>query len=169
MLRFAIIAIVAAVSAVGISQTVSSLPSPGAPPAQAQVAVALPAPQASSGPASISKGPDGHYWAEADVDGHEVRFLVDTGATAVALTLDDAQRLGIDPASLNYAYNVSTANGQARAAAVTLGSVSVAGARVDDVQAYVLDHGLPTSLLGMSYLGRLSQFQATQTSLVLTP
>jgi aspartyl protease family protein len=169
MLRFAIIAIVAAASAVGIAQTVSSLPPPRPPAAQTQADFVLPPAQASSEPASISKGPDGHYWAEADVDGHEVRFLVDTGATAVALTLEDAERLGIDPASLNYAYSVSTANGQARAAPVTLASVSVAGARVDDVQAYVLDHGLPTSLLGMSYLGRLSQFQATQTSLVLTP
>ena len=170
MLRFAIIAMVAAVCAVGIAQGVSNLDPARRPPAEAQVAVALPTAQAVSGPTSISKSADGHYWAEADVnDGHAVRFLVDTGATAVALTAQDAQRLGIDPSHLNYTFNVATANGQARAAPVTLTSISVAGARVTQVQAFVLDHGLETSLLGMSYLGRLSQFEATQTSLILRP
>ena len=170
MLRFAIIAMVAAVFAVGIAKVISHLDPGPTPGATAQAAVALPEAQAVSGPTSISKAPDGHYWAEADVDdGHEVRFLVDTGATAVALTAQDAQRLGIDPSTLNYAYNVATANGQAHAASVVLASISVAGARVSNVQAYVLDHGLETSLLGMSYLGRLSQFEATQTSLILRP
>jgi len=60
-----------------------------------------------------------------------------------------------------------TANGPARAAAVKLGLVSVGRAEVTDVQAYVIDKGLETSLLGMSYLGRLSKFEATQDALVL--
>ncbi|HEY5107815.1 MAG TPA: TIGR02281 family clan AA aspartic protease [Caulobacteraceae bacterium] len=170
MMRFAIIAMVAAVFAVGVAQGVSRFDPARRPPAAGEVAVALPAAQADSGPASIAKSPDGHYWAEADVDdGHAVRFLVDTGATAVALTRDDAQRLGIDTASLTYSYPVATANGEAHAAPVTLSSVSVAGARVSDVQAYVLDQGLETSLLGMTYLGRLSAIEATPTSMILRP
>jgi len=98
-----------------------------------------------------------------------VRFLVDTGATAVALTPEDALRLGFDPKTLNYAFTVNTANGQARAAEVKLASVAVAGAEVDNVDAYVIQNGLEHSLLGMSYLGRLSRFEATQSSLILRP
>lgn len=128
-----------------------------------------PAPPAAGTAASVVKSADGHYWAEATVNGHEVRFLVDTGASAVALTQTDAQRLGIAPGSLNYSLSVTTANGQTRAAAVKLDSVSVAGAQVQNVDALVIENGLQTSLLGMTYLGRLSQFEATKTALILRP
>ncbi len=119
--------------------------------------------------AQVVKAADGHYWAEANVNGHEVKFLIDTGATAVSLTTDDARRLGIDPVSLDYSAKVITASGPARAARVKLDSVSVAGAQVRDVDALVIENGLQTSLLGMTYLGRLSQFEATQTGMILRP
>ncbi|MBS0297819.1 MAG: TIGR02281 family clan AA aspartic protease [Proteobacteria bacterium] len=122
-----------------------------------------------AGNAEVMKAADGHYWAEATVNGRHVRFLVDTGATAVALTLDDARRLSIDPARLNFDRSVSTASGKSRAAVVELDYVSVAGARVEHVPALVLEQGLETSLLGMTYLGRLSKFEATQSALILRP
>jgi aspartyl protease family protein len=117
----------------------------------------------------VVKAADGHYWAEANVNGRRVRFLVDTGATAVALTLTDAQRLGLDPGQMTFNQTVRTASGEAHAAQVELDYISVAGARVDKVPALVLDQGLSTSLLGMTYLGRLSRFEATQGSLILRP
>lgn len=117
--------------------------------------------------ASVTKSADGHYWAEATVNGQRVRFLVDTGATVVALTPADAQRLGIQPANLTYNANVSTANGRARGAGVKLTRVSVGSTHVDNVDALVIDKGLETSLLGMSYLGRLSRFEATPQALIL--
>lgn len=120
-------------------------------------------------PAQITKAADGHYWAQANVNGRWVKFLVDTGASAVALTANDAQRLGLDLASLEYDRPVMTANGKAMAAMITLDNVTVAGARVDGVEALVVREGLPTSLLGMSYLGRLSRFEATKTALILRP
>lgn len=119
--------------------------------------------------AEVSKSADGHYWAEAQVNGREVRFLVDTGATDVALTADDARRLGIDLSSLTFDRTVNTAAGPSKAAKVDLDYVSVAGARVDHVGALVLQNGLQTSLLGMTYLGRLSKFEATQSALILRP
>jgi aspartyl protease family protein len=122
---------------------------------------------ADDGAAQIVKAADGHFWAEAKVDGRAVRFLIDTGATAVALSQTDAKRLGIDTKALDYSYKVMTASGETRAASVKLASVSVAGAQVRDVEALVVEKGLETSLLGMSYLGRLSSFQATPRALVL--
>jgi aspartyl protease family protein len=121
------------------------------------------------GSGAVAKGPDGHFWADAVVNGKPVRFLVDTGATAVALTAEDAQRLGLKTADLKYGYKVTTAGGSAQAAAVTLASVSINGARLDNVQALVVSDGLDVSLLGMSYLGRLTRFEATRNTLRLEP
>ncbi len=169
MLKFAMLTLVAAVSAVGAAQTVMALdPSRGA---SALVATLrhTPPPAELGRAAAISKASDGHYWADAEVNGARVRFLVDTGATAVALTLDDARRLGFDPAQLEYRQKVITASGEARAAVVQLAAVSVAGAQVTNVEAMVIETGLDTSLLGMSYLGRLSKFEATPTSMILRP
>jgi aspartyl protease family protein len=174
MLRYAVVAAVAALSAVGAAQTFVALDRRAdearARPPQAAAAVAQSAPTpTSNGAASITKSADGHYWALATVDGRAVRFLVDTGASAVALTAQDARRLGYDPATLTYSYPVETANGQAHAARITLPNVTIAGARIENVEAFVIDHGLETSLLGMTYLGRLSRFEATPTALILHP
>ncbi len=130
---------------------------------------AAPVPEPPATDAQVLKSPDGHYWAEGQVDGTRVRFLVDTGATSVALTSEDAQRLGFDPAALKYDVPVHTANGESHAARIRLANLSIAGARVEDVEAMVVDHGLSTSLLGMSYLGRLQRFEATQQALILRP
>ena len=160
-LKIALLALVGAVCAVGAAQAVVSFD----PSHHLGAAATVDEPQ----PASIAKGQDGHYWANASVNGAPVRFLVDTGASAVALTLKDAQRLGIDPAGLKFSYKVMTASGEARGAAVKLASLSVGDAHMSDVDALVLDKGLDTSLLGMTYLGRLSSFQATRTALILHP
>jgi aspartyl protease family protein len=172
MLRFAIIGLMGAVAAAASAKAVLTYGhTDGVPELRpAQVATAdVATSQASGSAAQIAKGSDGHFWAEAAVNGQAVHLLVDTGATAVALTAEDAKRLGFDPAALQYTYSVSTANGQARAAKVRLASISVAGAEVQNVDALVIDKGLQTSLLGMTYLGRLSQFEATPTALILRP
>ena len=178
MLRFAALAMVGALSAAGAAQTVIMLNQANGLPAlrraepattTAAAALSAPAPETPGTAASVSKASDGHFWAEGQVNGQRVRFLVDTGATAVALTAEDATRLGFDPHRLAYGLSVTTANGQARAAQIKLASVSVAGARVADVDALVIEKGLPSSLLGMTYLGRLSRFEATPTALILRP
>jgi aspartyl protease family protein len=121
------------------------------------------------GSGAVAKGADGHFWADAEVNGQRVRFLVDTGATAVALTPQDAERLGLNPADLKPDYRITTASGASRAAAVTLASVSVNGAKLENVQALVVAEGLDVSLLGMSYLGRLTRFEATRDTLRFEP
>jgi aspartyl protease family protein len=172
MLKIAIMALAGGLSAVGAARAVIALDTLHHMPAQATVMRTLrPEPDATlasaSNAASMLKAADGHYWAEAAVNGTRVRFLVDTGATAVALTLADAQRLGLQPADLTYNASVITADGKARAAMVKLASISVGGTTVDNVDALVIEKGLQTSLLGMSYLGRLSRFEATPQTLIL--
>ena len=152
---------------------VTSNPAWANAPAQAAPATpVLAADQAETTPASdaqVVKATDGHYWAEAEVNGRWIHCLIDTGASYVALTRDDAERLGIATAALDYSVPVATAHGQGMAARVDLDYVAVAGARIEHVQALVAAEGLSTSLLGMTYLGRLSRFEATPTSLILRP
>jgi aspartyl protease family protein len=118
---------------------------------------------------AIPKSGDGHFWATAMVNEKAVRFLVDTGATEVVLTPSDAKRLGYDASNLTYDQKVITANGQTLAALVTLTTVGVGRSEISNVDALVVKDGLSTSLLGMSYLGRLSRIEATPSSLVLHP
>jgi aspartyl protease family protein len=174
MLKSVAIICAAVASALAAAQAVSVLDARSQAAAARAEAAATVVPAAASapatgGPASLVKAADGHFWAEATVNGRAVRFLVDTGATTVALTGPDAQRLGLDLDTLDYDQPVTTASGTIRAALVELDYVSVAGARVEKVQALVLREGLSASLLGMSYLGRLSRFEATPTSLILRP
>jgi len=124
----------------------------------------------------IPRSADGHFWASgtasSDVGRADVRFLVDTGASTVALTATDAARLGFKPDQLIYSSPVFTAEGEIRAAPVMLSRLSVDGAMVREVRALVLQDGPRnarprTSLLGMSYLGRLSRMTATRDGLLL--
>lgn len=124
---------------------------------------------ATGDPAQVLKAADGHYWAEAQIDGRAVHVMVDTGASLVVLTPADAARLGLRLKTDDFSATVATASGPVRAAKVQLKAVSVAGARVERVEALVVEQGLPHSLLGMSYLGRLSAFTATPAALTLRP
>ncbi len=173
LVRYALVALVASASAFASAGAVVAFapkpPALRAARAEAPVVIAA-APEGAAGErAEILKAADGHYWADAEVNGAPVRFLVDTGATAVALTPTDAQRLGIRLDQLKFDYTVGTAAGQTRAASVKLASVSVDGARIENVEALVMEKGLDASLLGMTYLGRLSSFEATRQALFLQP
>jgi aspartyl protease family protein len=136
--------------------------------ARAAETVAISAP-ATGGPARVLKASDGHYWADVRIHGRTIRAMVDTGASVMVLTKEDAVRLGLGLTPENFDARLVTASGPVRAAPVQLQSVSVSGAQVEAVEALVVDEGLPHSLLGMSYLGRLSGFTATPAALTLTP
>jgi aspartyl protease family protein len=169
MLRLAAIAAIGLLSAVDAAHALVDRAA-AAPATVLRGAQAVePATGLSASDAELAKSPDGHFWAEADVQGTRVRFLVDTGATTVALTGEDARRLGLDPKALTYDTPVRTANGESRAARVRLASLAVGGARVENVDAMVVPEGLSASLLGMSYLGRLSSLEATPQALILRP
>jgi len=125
----------------------------------AALALACVAETALAGSAAVERGADGHWRAESRVNGRKMEMLVDTGATMVVLTQHDARAAGLDVRRLDYKERVRTASGVARAALVRLERVQVGSVRVRDVEALVIERGLSVSLLGMSFLSRLEQFQ----------
>ena len=120
-------------------------------------------------PASVARQPvsnvlqyradaGGHYFIDADVNGATIRFLLDTGASFVTLSPDDARAAGIFMQSLQYTETMSTANGEARAARTSLRDIRLDQLFVDDVAAVVMEKPMPVSLLGMSFLRRLNGY-----------
>ncbi len=111
----------------------------------------------------------GHFVFTASVNDRPATFMADTGATLVALTYEDAARLGLSPHALDFSARVQTANGVARVAPISLDRVRVENITVRDVPALVAEKGaLGTNLLGMSFLGRLKAFAMQGNELVLT-
>lgn len=117
---------------------------------------------------NIERDSRGHFQVRARVEGRELRFMVDTGASVIALTERDADQIGIRPRRDDFTVNVSTANGTVKAARVKLRSVDINGLKVDDVSALVLPKGaLSENLLGLSYLSRLKRYEFAGTRLVM--
>lgn len=111
---------------------------------------------------------DGHYYARATVNGMPLTFMVDTGASQMVLSRDDAAALGIDVDGLRYLGQASTANGVVGTAQVTLDSVSLGDLTDTGVQAIVNEGQMDGSLLGMSYLRNFSNIQISGDALILT-
>ncbi|MDA7424691.1 retropepsin-like aspartic protease family protein [Thalassococcus lentus] len=115
----------------------------------------------------LPRNPDGHYYATVDLNGAPVRFVVDTGATSVVLTRQDAERAGLDEASLVFFSEAMTANGIVRTAPVTLKEVGFGPFTDQGVRAYVNEGRMDQSLLGMSYLQRFDRIEISGDRLVL--
>lgn len=112
----------------------------------------------------------GHFVVQAYVNDEKATFVVDTGATLVVLTYEEAERLGLSPGNLDFWGRVETANGIAAVAPVMLDRVRVHGITVRDVKALVAQRGaLAANLLGMSFLRRLGSFQMRGSEMVLEP
>jgi aspartyl protease family protein len=102
----------------------------------------------------------GHYITQAEIEGTSVTVMIDTGATAVVMSYDDADNAGLKPFSLDFDVPVATANGLVKAARVNLRKVEVDNVMVRDVEGFVMPEGaMKGTLLGMSFLGRLSRFR----------
>ena len=120
---------------------------------------------------AITFRPDrsGHYYIRAQIDGVDVNFMVDTGATHVVLTKSDAEKIGFELDDLRFNRPASTANGVVFSAAVQLGSLSVGPIRVENIEGFVNQGELDVSLLGMSFLNRLSGYEVRGGLLTLYP
>ncbi len=109
---------------------------------------------------ALKAGQNGHFIVKAEINGRNVKVMVDTGASAVALSYEDARDIGLHPGNLDYNIPVSTANGVVKAAGVNLDKVEIDGVRVSDVQGLVMPDGaMRGSLLGMSFLSKLKSFK----------
>jgi aspartyl protease family protein len=110
----------------------------------------------------------GHFEVSARVDGRRMDFMVDTGASVIAISVSEAARLGIHPAQSDFTTRVRTANGIVRGAPTRLNMVEVDDLVVRDVAALVLPDGaLSDNLLGLSFLSRLRRFEYSEGKLVL--
>jgi len=121
------------------------------------------------GTVTFPAGPDGHYRIQALVNGGRVTFMVDTGATDIVLAPNDARRIGIDPATLEYDQFAETANGTVRGAAIRLDSLSVGPIAMRQIPAAVNGADMSESLLGMEFLNCLHGWRVENGELTLVP
>ena len=116
----------------------------------------------------LEKAPSGHFEVRAEVNGREIPFMLDTGATTTVLTSTDAARAGIDTAALRFDSPVMTANGQAFAAPAVAGSIRIGAISRSRLPVLVAQPGsLQVSLLGMNFLGTLSGMDIRGDRLIL--
>jgi aspartyl protease family protein len=116
----------------------------------------------------LKAGDRGHYVVSARINKSDIEVMVDTGASVVALSYEDAQKAGLRPNTLDFTIPVSTANGSVNAARATLSRVEIDTVRVDNVDALVLPKGaLNGTLLGMSFLSKLDSFKSEDGVLTL--
>ncbi len=110
----------------------------------------------------------GHYHTNAEIDHQLIAVMVDTGASIIALTYEDALKLNVVPKPSEFRIAMSTANGTAYGARVQLKSVKLGQVEVQFADAVIMPRGaLNESLLGMSFLNRISSFEVSKGRLVL--
>jgi aspartyl protease family protein len=107
----------------------------------------------------FSENRDGDFAVIGSVNGHKVEFMVDTGATDIVLSPDDAQRAGIDLASLHFLRGFETANGEGRGAPCTVGTLEIGPVKLFNVAVTVNGAKMHNSLLGMAFLKRMKSFE----------
>jgi aspartyl protease family protein len=116
----------------------------------------------------LKAGAYGHFHARAEINGQPISVMVDTGASIVALSFEDARAIGIYVRDSDFTHRVSTANGFARIAPITIDRITVGDIMVRDVSGAVMEAGkLGTTLLGMSFLSRLQRVDIRSGMLVL--
>ena len=112
---------------------------------------------------------NGHYRVNAEINGEKVDFMIDTGATSVVLTMNDAEKIGFNLDDLTFVAPASTANWVVYNAPIRLNALSVGPIRVESVEGFVNQGELDISLLGMSFLNRLSGYEVENGLLTLYP
>lgn len=110
---------------------------------------------------------NGHFIVTAEINGTPIRFVVDTGATDIMISADDAERAGFRPHQLNFTKKYQSANGIVRGAPVRLRSLRVGQIEMYDVEASVNEVDIGISLLGMGFLSRLESYQVEKGKLIM--
>jgi len=151
-----------------MAQMASKMAPAAATTAKQTVAPAVTVAQASARTLSIAPDPRGHFATDGRIDGQRINFMVDTGASVVALNETSAARFGLRPVPGDYTSRVTTANGTIKAARAHLAMIEIGGLTVRDVDALVLpDEALSENLLGLSFLSKLKRFEYANGKLLL--
>lgn len=117
---------------------------------------------------TLKASSNGHFFARAYINGRPIAVMVDTGATKIALTYEDAERLGLRPHGSDFSLTTRTANGTARAAPVTLDDVRIGDVEVSDLRGSIAEPGkLHVTLLGMEFIRKLARFELRGKELIL--
>jgi len=120
-----------------------------------------------NGRIEVPKSRDNHFHITLDINNVPVDFLIDTGASQMVLTLEDAERIGLNPDDLSFSRTAFTANGEVATAPVQLDEVQLDSIRDTRVRASVNSGEMEKSLLGMSYLSRFESIEIRQNTLIL--
>lgn len=144
---------------------VASAPTPTPP------AVPPPSPPPSDGYGGreivIERKPDGHFYADAAINGQMVRFLIDTGASGVALTVKDAQHVGLFFSPNEFTVVGRGASGEVRGKLVTIDRIALGHVEARQVPGAIIDKGLDISLLGQSFLSRIGSVRIADNRMTL--
>jgi len=116
----------------------------------------------------VPRASDGHYYLPMQANGRTITFMVDTGASQIVLSPDDAKRLDIDLGQLNYFGRAATANGVVRSAPVHLDSLTVGPFSDSNISVWVTEGDLDRSLLGMDYLQKFPNIQFSNDRMILS-
>ncbi len=133
-------------------------PAPAADPGQSEADLINSGGEAgasTSGTVVLERAPDGHFYADAVVNGTNVHFMVDTGATSVALSPKDAAAIGIEPGEGDFTETGRGVGGNVAMKPVTLDKLSIGGITSRDVPAVVVQTDMEVSLLGQTWLSRI--------------
>ena len=117
---------------------------------------------------SINISDDRHFYINLKVNGKNVRFMIDTGASDIVLNESDAKRIGIDLSKLSYNRIYQTANGKSLGAMAIVETIELNGLMFYDVGVSINNSDMGTSLLGMSFLRNFKRYEFYQDKLILT-
>jgi aspartyl protease family protein len=121
----------------------------------------------SNGAVEIAQSSNGHYMLTASINNTPVYFMVDTGATNVALTKNDALKIGVNVDQLTYNQASNTANGINYSASIIIPEIVIGNIKVQNVSASIVKSGLDISLLGMSFLSKLTSYSVERDLLIM--
>jgi aspartyl protease family protein len=116
----------------------------------------------------LKRQEDGHFYAAVDVDGTEIRFMIDTGASGLALTGDDAEALGLSWNDSELEIVGRGVSGNVYGKRVMLRSVELGGLQASNVEASIIPNGLDVSLLGQSFLSKAGSVKIENDAMVLS-
>lgn len=122
-----------------------------------------------NGTVRINKSEDGHFYADAEVNGKRVNFLIDSGATNTALSVDAAQASGVEVSKSGFPVAIETANGVTTAWRARVNKISVGPIVRDDMPVHVSESFGEINLLGMDFLSSLKAWRVEGDTMILNP